>query len=48
MRRYWFGCRVAEGEVLELPLDLAHAEAMGQGSVDIERLLRYRHAAGWG
>ena len=40
--------QVAEGEVLELPLDLAHAEAMGQGGVDIEGLLRYRDAAGRG
>ena len=31
---------VAEGEVLQLPLDLAHAEAVREGGVDVQRLLR--------
>ena len=34
------GLKVPEGQVLELAADLAHAEAMGDGSVDFERLSR--------
>ena len=30
---------MAEGEILELPLDLAHAETVGERRVDVERFL---------
>ena len=40
MRLYSSGCAAAEGEVLELPLQLPDAEAVGERCVDFPRLER--------
>src|SRR5205807_6152307 len=42
------GLEVAEGEVFELPLDLADAEPVSQRGVDVERLVRDLAALGLG
>src|SRR6266849_9291107 len=40
------GLEVAERQVFQLPLELPHAEAIGQGRVDVERLARKLRSLG--